>query len=130
MKKLKSKVLLALLVASVIIPVLAPEQASAEKGGGENQAAPTSERALLSPEARLTMYRESGRYYPDRTRPVKNSPSMSAPTVANYYRGESLYYDYYCYSGGYVWLSYRSANGTRRYVPWRIQNGTRFGYII
>ncbi|WP_346905995.1 SH3 domain-containing protein, partial [Clostridium sp.] len=41
----------------------------------------------------------------------------------------SLVYDSYVVNGGYVWLSYISFSGARRYIAWRVNGGETFGTI-
>lgn len=73
---------------------------------------------------------EKGVFTANRTLAVKNAPSTSAKTEAYYYNGESLTYDSYVVNEGYVWLSYVSNSGARRYIAWRINGGTKYGVIV
>lgn len=47
---------------------------------------------------------------------VRNQPSTASASVAQYSKGQSFGYDSYCVKNGYVWLSYISNSGVRRYV--------------
>lgn len=47
---------------------------------------------------------------------VRDSASTSAKIVATYKRGQSVVYDCYRVIGSYVWISYISASGKRRYM--------------
>lgn len=47
---------------------------------------------------------------------VRNEPSTDAAIVAQYHRGQSFNYDSYVIVNGYVWLSYASYSGVRRYI--------------
>lgn len=47
---------------------------------------------------------------------VRNAPSTSAPVVASYVNGQKFNYDSYQIANGYVWLSYVSFSGERRFV--------------
>ncbi|MCB5955959.1 SH3 domain-containing protein [Enterococcus sp. CWB-B31] len=73
---------------------------------------------------------ETGRFYPQMTVNVRNAPTTTSPQVAQYYKGESFVYDSYVVNEGYIWLSYISGSGVRRYVAWRVQGGEKFGYIV
>ena len=57
------------------------------------------------------------------------APSFSAEIIGQYTIGESFHYDSYTVSENFIWLSYISYSGERRYVAWRVQNGEKFGYI-
>jgi len=47
---------------------------------------------------------------------VRNAPDKNSASVGVYTKGQSFNYDSYIVTNGYVWLSYVSFNGTRRYV--------------
>lgn len=47
---------------------------------------------------------------------VRNEPSTNSAVVAQYSKGQKFVYDNYCVANGYVWLSYISYSGVRRYV--------------
>lgn len=47
---------------------------------------------------------------------VRNTPDTNSVVVAQYSKGQSFTYDGYCIKNGYVWLSYISNSGVRRYV--------------
>lgn len=47
---------------------------------------------------------------------VRNEPSTNAAVVAQYGRGQTFNYDSYVIANGFVWLSYVSFAGVRRYV--------------
>ncbi|MBF0713596.1 SH3 domain-containing protein [Gemella sp. GH3] len=47
---------------------------------------------------------------------VRSKPSISSEIVAQYGEGSIIFYDKYCISEGYVWISYLSRTGFRRYV--------------
>lgn len=47
---------------------------------------------------------------------VRNEPSTSATVVATYGKGDKFNYDSFITTNGYVWLSYVSYSGQRRYV--------------
>ncbi len=59
---------------------------------------------------------------------VRNVPSTNDNTlVAQYEQGEEINYDSYTVANGYVWISYVSNSGTRRYVAVReIDENGRF----
>lgn len=47
---------------------------------------------------------------------VRNQPSIEGTVVATYGYGEKFYYDSVYIADGYVWVSYISSSGQRRYV--------------
>lgn len=47
---------------------------------------------------------------------VRNEPSTDAAIVAQYSAGQTFNYDSYIITNGFVWLSYESFGGVRRYV--------------
>ncbi len=47
---------------------------------------------------------------------VRNEPSRNAAAVAVYGKGQTFTYDSYIVANGFVWLSYVSYSGQRRYV--------------
>lgn len=55
---------------------------------------------------------------------VRNSPSTSSKVVATYKKGQTFVYDSYQIANGYVWLSYVSYSGQRRYVAEGPYDGT------
>lgn len=52
---------------------------------------------------------------------------MDGNVVAQYTIGQSLNYDSYVINDGFIWLSYISFSGPRRYVAWRVKDGQTFG---
>lgn len=48
---------------------------------------------------------------------IKSEPKMSAPELAYYEAGNTVNYDKTLQSDGYVWISYLSYSGNRRYIP-------------
>lgn len=47
---------------------------------------------------------------------VRELPTTKSKTVAQYVKGETIYYDGYIKNDGYVWISYIGKSGNRRYV--------------
>ncbi|MFH6737150.1 SH3 domain-containing protein, partial [Streptococcus suis] len=82
-----------------------------------------------APNIPFTRISETGRFYPNQTVTIRNHPSRSGGVVGQYNSGESFSYDSYVVNDGHIWLSYVSYSGERRYVAWRVQNGTKFGTI-
>ena len=72
---------------------------------------------------------EIGTFYPNTTINVRDYPSTQGNILAQYTKGESVVYDSYVVNDGYVWLSYISYSGLRRYLVWRVQGGETFGTI-
>lgn len=59
---------------------------------------------------------------------VRDAPSTSATTVAYYNGGQSFTYDTKVEANGYLWASYVSYSGARRYVAMKnLSNGTTYG---
>lgn len=81
------------------------------------------------PSGGFTRVPETGRFYPNTTVNVRDHPSTRGSVVAQYISGQSLAYDSYVINDGYIWLSYISYSGPRRYVAWRVRNGQTFGTI-
>ena len=73
---------------------------------------------------------ETGTFYPNTTINVRDYPSTSGNILTQYTSEDSLIYDSYVVSNGYVWLSYIASSGARRYVAWRVQDGETFGTIV
>ena len=48
---------------------------------------------------------------------IKAEPKMSAPELAYYEAGNTVNYDKTLQADGYVWISYLSYAGNRRYIP-------------
>ena len=48
---------------------------------------------------------------------IKSEPKMSAPELAYYEAGNTVNYDKTLQADGYVWISYLSYAGNRRYIP-------------
>lgn len=48
--------------------------------------------------------------------PICNEPTNASPEIARYGKGQSFNYDSYQINDGFVWLSYISYSGVRRYV--------------
>lgn len=75
----------------------------------------------------ITRYLETGIFFPNTTINVRDYPSMDGNVVAQYTIGQSLNYDSYVINDGFIWLSYISFSGPRRYVAWRVKDGQTFG---
>lgn len=56
---------------------------------------------------------------------VRNEPSVNNIPVASYAEGGVINYDSYTVANGYVWISYVSHSGTRRYVAVGQHDGQR-----
>lgn len=72
---------------------------------------------------------ENGIFHAMQTINIRTAPSLSAEIIGKYTIGESFHYDSYIVNENYIWLSYISYSGERRYVAWRVRNGEKFGYI-
>ena len=60
---------------------------------------------------------------------VRSAPSISAPIVAQYGKGDRINYDSVYEGDGYRWLSYISYSGQRRYVAYRKLSGDTTPWI-
>lgn len=58
----------------------------------------------------------SGTFTVDRRLPVSADTDPHSPEVAAYNAGQSVSYDSYTTSNGYVWISYIASSGNRRYI--------------
>jgi len=57
---------------------------------------------------------------------VRSNPLTSASVVAQYHKGQTFNYDSYVESNGYLWLSYISFSGVRRYIANKQINGQNY----
>ncbi|HCS93140.1 MAG TPA: hypothetical protein DIW15_00325 [Bavariicoccus seileri] len=60
--------------------------------------------------------KEKASFTPNTTINVRDKASTSGKVVATYHKGEKVYYDMFKHDGGYVWISYVSSSGKRRYM--------------
>lgn len=58
---------------------------------------------------------------------VRSTPSTSGSVVAQYVAGQSVKYDGYIVSGGYVWIRYTAYSGATRYMAVRPVGGNAYG---
>lgn len=74
-------------------------------------------------------YSEYGICYPRMTLNIRDLPCASTGTILDqYYVGESVIYDYVVITDKYVWISWISRSGTRRYMAVKDTiTGERFG---
>ena len=71
---------------------------------------------------------EKGTFYPNTTVAIKHTPTLKAKQEASLGKGESVTYDSYVKSDGYVWVSYIRNNGKRGYACSRdVKTGKAFG---
>lgn len=73
----------------------------------------------------IKWYAERGTFTANETINVRDQPSTRGKVVAQYKKGQSVIYDKFCHSGGYVWLSYMSNSGHRRYMVAGRSNGSK-----
>lgn len=82
----------------------------------------------------VTSYPENGKFTANQTVHIHNQHNKNSPIAATLYSGESVFYDYVYITNKYVWISYISYSGVRRYVPIRTYNngvkGPIFGTIV
>lgn len=83
--------------------------------------------------ATIKWYKEKGTFYPNTNVNIRSKPSDKASKVGVYKPGESVIYDSYAITGGYVWIHYVSYGGYDRYMAIRTNkngvNGNIWGYI-
>lgn len=74
-------------------------------------------------------YSESGICYPRMTMNIRDLPCASTGNIFDqYYQGEYVIYDYVVITNEYVWISWLSRSGARRYMAVKDQTtGERFG---
>lgn len=74
-------------------------------------------------------YSEIGICYPRMTMNIRDLPCASTGTILDqYFVGESVIYDYVVITDKYVWISWLSRSGARRYMAVKdIATGERFG---
>ena len=60
---------------------------------------------------------------------VRSAPSTKSSVVAQYGKGEKIYYDSVYEGDGYRWISYKSYSGVRRYVAYRQLSGDTTPWI-
>lgn len=83
-----------------------------------------------NPDELLSTYSEYGVFTANRTLKIRNNHSNSALVTAELYSGESVNYDSIYVTKSYVWISYISYSGVRRYVAIRTNNNGVYGPIF
>lgn len=85
-------------------------------------------------EVLVTSYSESGQFTANQALNIHNQYQSNSPVATTLYAGESVIYDSVFITNKYVWISYMSYSGTRRYIAIRTyDNGTKgplFGSIV
>lgn len=98
-------------------------QGSSQSGSTSGTGAPTtttSDSGPIDQSGRFTITVTSLR--------IHNTPDVSSATVAYYNNGQSVTYDQKLEKGGYLWISYMSYSGVRRYIAIKnLTNGQTFG---
>lgn len=82
-----------------------------------------------NPDELLSTYSEYGVFTANRTLKIRNSHISSAQVAAELYSGESVTYDSIYLTKSYVWISYISYSGVRRYIAIRTNNNGVYGPI-
>lgn len=97
--------------------------------GGDNQRPAPAPTPIPTPERGeelLTNYAENGHFTANQVINIHNTYSESSHVAAKLYAGESVYYDSVYITNKYVWISYISYSGVRRFLPIRTYtNGVR-----
>lgn len=85
-----------------------------------NTAQPTPKPGQPKPQSQVAnLIAMTGIFYPDRQLAVSadtNPDDYTSPALDYYSPGMAIRYDYYIHNNGYVWISYVSSSGIRRYV--------------
>ena len=97
--------------------------------GGETYGTIPSDSSPSGTTGSFTRVPETGTFYPNTTINVRDYPSTHGNILAQYSIGESVDYDSYVVNDGYIWISYISYSGARRYLAWRVQGGETYGTI-
>lgn len=71
--------------------------------------------------------KESGTFYPNSTINIRSGAGTNYSVIGHYFLGESVTYDSYKVSGGYVWIHYKSYGNRDCYMAVRPQGGTAWG---
>lgn len=83
-----------------------------------------------NPDELLSTYSEYGVFTANQTLKIRNYHNVSAQVAAELYAGESVNYDSIYVTKSYVWISYISYSGVRRYVAIRTNNNGVYGPIF
>ncbi|MBK0347332.1 LysM peptidoglycan-binding domain-containing protein [Aerococcaceae bacterium zg-ZJ1578] len=79
-------------------------------------------------------YRESGQFTANRSLSIRNEPNQLSAEVATLYAGENVVYDMVYKTNRFIYISYVSYSGTRRYLAIRTntngQRGPLWGTIV
>ncbi|MEB6213508.1 SH3 domain-containing protein [Enterococcus casseliflavus] len=93
----------------------------------------TEEVSSTVPNSNEKWIKENGTFYPNRTINIRDKASTSGKIVGQYFKGQSVVYDKYIISGGYVWIHYVSYTNQDRYMAIRSYSnnisGAIWGYI-
>ncbi|MCR0371924.1 SH3 domain-containing protein [[Clostridium] innocuum] len=68
------------------------------------------------PDKKGTLTPHQGVFYPNMKLPVSSDATEASPALDYYQKGDAIVYDGYLFNDGYVWISYISGSGKRRYV--------------
>lgn len=75
-----------------------------------------------------TIMKQSGNFKTGMSLNIRNTPSTNGSIEATYDAGQTIYYDEKIEADGYLWTSYVSYSGVRRYVAIQnLSNGNTFG---
>jgi len=90
-----------------------------------------SQKKNVSRETIIKEYREKGYFYPNTLIYFRNKAYVGEdnPIQGNYNVGEYVIYDYVIITNNYVWISWISRTGIRRYMPIREYKNGKYGEI-
>lgn len=98
------------------------------------QPTPSPQPAPIGSEKTEKTYAESGKFTANRSLAIRNEPKESSVSVATLEVGESVHYDSVYVTNKFIYISYISFSGVRRYLAIRTningQRGTLWGSII
>ena len=102
--------------------------------GGKTSPTPTPQQPKSTPtphsnERVEKEYAESGKFTANRSIAIRNEAKDTSSTVATLNSGESVNYDKVVITNKYVYISYISYSGTRRYVAIRTMNNGQRGQM-
>ena len=80
-------------------------------------------------ETLINSYSEAATFTANTTIAIRNNYSTNSPVVANLSAGDSVHYDSVYITAQYVWISYISYSGIRRFVAIRTYNNGNLGTL-
>lgn len=85
---------------------------------------------VSNPDQLVESYSQSGRFTASRNVSIRNNYTSTGTIADTLYPGESVYFDSIYVTNSYMWISYISYSGVRRYVAIRTNNNGVFGPLF